>query len=164
MIRRVTRCGDRNDIPRLSQLPAGSKGANRLRREFERYWIEPGGPPIRKVSTHTAYPSACRAEFAGSNKDFAMWEMCKASIMIHMQMGKHDPLDIARTDSKGAKLWPNFLFTVDPKLNFPSDIWMKRRPSFEQVRSLASVDDNDFPLYGQSPTCMSVAIRSSSGR
>ena len=72
-----------------------------------------------------------------------MWEMCKASIMIHMQMGKHDPLDIARTDSKGAKLWPNFLFTVDPKLNFPSDIWMKRRPSFEQVRSLASVDDND---------------------
>jgi hypothetical protein len=72
-----------------------------------------------------------------------MWEMCKASIMIHMQMGKHDPLDIARTDSKGAKLWPNFLFTVDPKRNFPSDIWMKRRPSFEQVRSLASVDDND---------------------
>jgi len=143
VIRRVTRCGDRNDIPRLSQLPAGSKGANRLCRDFERYWIEPGGPPIRKVSTHTAYQSACRAEFAGSNKDFAMWEMCKASIMIHMQMGKHDPLDIARTDSKGAKLWPNFLFTVDPKRNFPSDIWMKRRPSFEQVRSLASVDDDD---------------------
>jgi hypothetical protein len=62
-----------------------------------------------------------------------MWEMCKASIMIHMQMGKHDPLDIARTDSKCAKLWPNFLFTVDPKRNFPSDVWMKRRPSFEQV-------------------------------
>jgi hypothetical protein len=58
-------------------------------------------------------------------------------------MGEDDPFHIARRDTERPQLRSDFFFTVDSKLNFPSDIGMKRGPGFEQMRSLAGVDDND---------------------
>jgi hypothetical protein len=91
----------------------------------------------------TGHPSACRSKLAGRNEDFAVREMCEAPVMIHVQMGEDDPFHIARPDTERPQLRSDFFFTVDSKLNFPSDIGMKGGPGFEQMRSLAGVDDND---------------------
>ena len=143
MMRRVTGCGNCDNITCSCQTPACTEGAKRLSREIERYWIEPRGPPIGKVSAHAAYPTACSSQLTGSNEDFTVWEMCKAAVVIHVQMRENDAFHISRPDAERAQLWADFFFTVDSKRNFPSNIGMKGGPGFEQMRSLAGIDDDD---------------------
>ena len=98
---------------------------------------------MREVTAYAPCPSACRANFVGGNEDFAAWEMCKSAIMIHMQVGENNPFHITRTDAQCTQLRTDLLFRIDSKNNLPSSKGMIRPPSFQQMRSLAGVDDNN---------------------
>jgi hypothetical protein len=115
MIRGVTWCGHRNNVPGLRQSSAASEWTKRLRCQFKPCWIEPGGPTIRKVSAYTPCPSACRAKFAGGNKDFAILEVRQTAIMIHVQMRENDLFHIMRSDAEGTQLRADLFLTIDPK-------------------------------------------------
>lgn len=152
MIRSVTWRCHRDNVPGMCQSPAASEGPKRFRCEFKRRWIEPGGPTVRKVSAYTPNPSTRGAKFAGGDKDFTIWEMCKAAIMIHVQMGENDLFHITRSNAQRTQLGTDFFFPIDSKNDFPSGKGMVRRPCFEQMRSLASVDYDDTFLVLDRPS------------
>src|SRR6201999_1625295 len=64
MIRRVTWCGHRDNVPGMSQSPAANEGPKRFLCEFKRSWIEPGGPAIGAISAYRGRPSACGGQFS----------------------------------------------------------------------------------------------------
>src|SRR6185437_12751653 len=151
MIRSVTWCGHRDNVPGMCQSPAANEGPKRLRCEFKRSWIEPTGPTMRQVSAYTPNPSACGAKFSGGDKDFTAGEMCQAAIMIHVQMGENDLFHITRSNAQRTQLRTDFIFPIDSKNDFPSRKGMIRRPCFEQMLSLAGVDDDDTFLVFDRP-------------
>jgi hypothetical protein len=143
MIRGVAGRGDGDNVSGIGQPPAAGKRAKRLRRKIKRPRIEPRGPPMRKVSAYTPGSSACRPNLAGRNEDFAVREMDKAAVVIHVQMAENDFFHVPRSDAECAQLGTDLLVTINPERDFPSHIGMIRPPGFEQMRSLAGVDDDD---------------------
>jgi len=138
MIRGVTRRGNRDDVAGLRQLPARSKGTKGFGCEAERFRIEPRRPTMRKIAAQAAEGSAGGPQFARCDQDFAIRKVRKPAVMIHMQMGKHHPLHIARCNAERTELRTDLLFTVNAERDFPAEIGMKRLAGLEQMRALVS--------------------------
>ena len=102
MICRVAGCGDSDDIAVRGKAFARREWAKRLRRQIERHRVKPGGPTVGKVPAHASCPSAGCLQLAARDKDFAIWEMRKSTIVVHVQVGEHNLLHIARTDAESA--------------------------------------------------------------
>jgi hypothetical protein len=83
--------------------------------------------------------------------------MCKATVVIDVQVREHNLLHVARFDTECAKLRTDLLLTLDTKIRFPSNVGMKGLGAVEQIRPLARVDDNhafrmvDDPRIGREP-------------
>jgi hypothetical protein len=65
--------------------------------------------------------------------------VCKATIMVDVQMGQDDPFYITGPYAEGAQLRTYLLVTVDAKRHFPSNVRMERSAGLEQMRPLARV-------------------------
>lgn len=72
-----------------------------------------------------------------------MQKMCKAAIVIHVQVSEDNPFHIARSHAEHPQLRPDLFFTIDSELDLPSDIRMERSSGFQQMSSLAGVNHND---------------------
>jgi len=71
--------------------------------------------------------------------------------MIHVQMGQHDTLDVARADAERAQLWPDLLLALDAEHNFPAGKGMQRPAGFQEVRALAGIDHDDAVVMDDRP-------------
>jgi hypothetical protein len=69
--------------------------------------------------------------------------MREPAIMVHVQMGQHHALHVARPDSERAQLRTDLLFGLDAKRDFPADIGMERFSGLEEMRALPGIDDDD---------------------
>src|SRR5258705_2847347 len=127
MIRGVPRRGNRNDVAGLCQLPAGGKRPKGFRCEAERFRIEPWRPTMRKIAAQAAEGSAGGPQFARCDQDLAVRKVRKPAVMIHMQMGKHHPLHIARCNAERTELRTDLLFTVTAERDFPAELGIKLR-------------------------------------
>ena len=57
---------------------------------------------VRSLSAQAAYPSACRSEFASRHKYLGLGKMCKAAVVVDVQMGQDDAPHITGPDADGA--------------------------------------------------------------
>src|SRR4249919_2276217 len=69
--------------------------------------------------------------------------MCKATIVVHVQMGENYFSHVARSNSDCAQLRADFFFTLNSKNDFPPQKWMIGPRRFEQMNSLSGIDDDD---------------------
>jgi hypothetical protein len=65
--------------------------------------------------------------------------MCKAAVVVDVQMGQDDASYITGPDTEGSQLRTDLLVTVDAKRHFPSNVGMKRFTGLEQMRPLTRI-------------------------
>jgi hypothetical protein len=97
---------------------------------------------MRQVSAQATRPAACGFELASRNEYLGVRKVREAAVVIGMQMREDDARGISRSDAEGAQLRTDLLFVLDTKYHFPSVIGMQRSAGFEQVHTLAGVDDD----------------------
>jgi hypothetical protein len=77
--------------------------------------------------------------------------MCKATIVVDVQMGQDDASYITGPDAEGAQLRPDLLITLDTKRHFPSNVGMERLAGLEQMRPLARIHHDHAFRVGDDP-------------
>src|ERR1700733_3688697 len=98
---------------------------------------------MRQIAAQAAEIAARGFQFAGRDEDFAVREVRKAAVMVHVQMAENDPFHIARPDAERAQLRTDLLLMLDAECDLPPHERVKRLAGFEQMRALAGVDDDD---------------------
>ena len=110
-------------------------------RQIKRQRIKPRRPPVWEISADTPGHSARLAKFAGRREDFAVREICKPAIVVHVQVRKDHLFHVARSDAERTQLRTDFFLALDLERDLPPQKWMIRFTGFEQMRALTGVYD-----------------------
>ena len=105
--------GDERHVAGLGQPQAGGNGPSGTgSRSIERRF-EPGGPGLVDVAAQATPQSLRVVQFGTRDEDLVVREVVQPTGVIGVEMGHHDPTDIARPDPEPLELRADLLLGLD---------------------------------------------------
>ncbi len=100
---------DEGDVAGLGQTQAPRERSERRRLEVERSRVEPGGPPPVRIAAKLPAQAGGVLELGARDEDLAGGEVMQSARVVGVQVGHHDPPNIARSDTDLLELWADLV-------------------------------------------------------